>query len=70
MFEVNPFSSKSYVITETVKISNDGKTFVKSGADWIGSNGDLIQQTNNGLVNIRTGVNSNFGDPFGDDDDN
>ena len=69
MFEINPFSSKTYVTNETVKISNDGTTFVKSGADWIGSNGGLIQQTNNGLVNLRTGVNSNFGDPFGDDDE-
>ena len=66
MFEVNPFSAKTYTTTDTVKIANDGTSFVKAGNDWIASNGDYIQQTNNGLLNLRTGVNSTFGDPFGD----
>lgn len=70
MFETNRFSAKTYIVTETIKIRNDGKTFIKSGKDWISDDGTFIQHTNTGLLNVRTGVNSTFGDPFGDDDDN
>lgn len=69
MFEVNPFSAKTYNISDKVKIAQDGTASVKVGNDWIAPNGDYIQQTNNGLLNLRTGVNSTFGDPFGDSND-
>lgn len=70
MFETNIFSAKSYLTTDTVKVRDDGETFVKSGNDWISSSGNLIQKTSNGFLNLQTGINSTFGDPFGDDDDN
>lgn len=66
MFETNPFSAKTYTNTDSVKIANDGAVFVKVGIDWIAPNGDYIQQTNNGLLNLRTAINEAYGDPFGD----
>jgi hypothetical protein len=67
MIDINIFSGKVYTTVGDVKVSQDGKTFVKSGEDWIGTNGDFIQQTSNGLLNSRTGIASTYGDPFGDD---
>jgi hypothetical protein len=66
MFEINIFSGKVYRTEGNIKVAQDGTTFVKAGNDWIGPNGDFIQQTGNGLQNSRTNVNETFGDPFGD----
>lgn len=62
--EVNPFSGNSYIQMGNVKQSNTGEIFMKCGDSWIGSNGQVIQIRNNDLFNIKTGVSSNFGDPF------
>lgn len=67
MFEINIFTGKVYVTTDDLKIAQDGRTFVRSDDDWIGPNGDFIQQTSNGLLNSRTGIGSTYGDPFGGD---
>lgn len=66
MIEINPFSGNVYTTTDTVKIGQDGKLFTKNGSNWIANNGDFIQKTNDGFLNLRTGVNETFGDPFGD----
>ena len=66
MLKVDKFSNHIYQTTDNIKTNEHGTVFVKTGMDWIASNGDYIQQTNKGLVNLRTGVNSVFGDPFGD----
>lgn len=66
MFKTNPFSNNTYTTIGDVMVDQNGKTFVKSGDNWIAQNGDLIQQTNNGFLNHRSGINENFGDPFGE----
>jgi hypothetical protein len=66
MIKVNLFSGRVYTETENFIQSNTGDTFVKSGDMWIGEHGELIQQRDDELLNIGTGISSNFGDPFKD----
>lgn len=66
MIEINPFSGNVYTTTDTVKIGQDGTFFINNGGNWIANNGDFIQKTNSGFLNLRTGVISSIGDPFGD----
>lgn len=69
MFETNSFSGHSYVTSGSVKTREDGITFVKSGDSWIGNRGQIIKQDGSSIKNLTTGIQNNFGDPFGDDDD-
>ena len=69
MIEVNIFSGQTYSVSGNTKIRDDGTTFVRSGSMWYGPNGQVVQQSGNIFRNLNTGVQSNFGDPFGEDDD-
>jgi len=64
MIEVNKFSGHVYTDMGNMKQSNTGDIYMKCGNSWIGSNGEVIQIRNNDLLNLKTGVSSNFGDPF------
>lgn len=69
MLKVDQFSGHTYLTTGNIKTDETGKLFVKTGNDYIAQNGDYIQKTGSGYLNLRTGVNSTFGDPFEDDED-
>ena len=69
MLKVDQFSGHTYLTTGDIKTDETGKLFVKTGNDYIAQNGDYIQKTGSGYSNLRTGVNSTFADPFGDDDE-
>ena len=64
MIKVDIFSGRVYMETPNFKQSNTGETFMKCGDTWFGQEGQMIQQRGNNLVNLRTGVQSTFGDPF------
>jgi hypothetical protein len=66
MFKTNLFSNNSYKTIDDVMVDQQGRTFFKSGDNWVANNGDFIQKINNDFLNQRTGVMSTFGDPFGD----
>lgn len=65
MYKINQFSGRAYLDAGNLKTSDTGQVFVKVGDDYIAPNGDYIKQIGNDLINLRTGVNSTFGDPFG-----
>jgi hypothetical protein len=67
MIKVDIFSGRVYTETENFKQASTGETFIKSGDLWIGEDGELIQQRGNDLLNLHTGISSNFGDPFKED---
>ena len=67
MIKVDIFSGRVYTETENFKQSNTGETFIKSGDMWFGQHGEVIQQRSNDLLNLHTGISSNFGDPFKED---
>ena len=64
MIDLNIFSGKLYNTFGSVKTDQDGNVFNKSGSSWISTHGDVIQETNGGYLNIKTGTLSTFGDPF------
>ena len=64
MIEFNIFSGKLYNTFGSVKTDQDGNVFNKSGSSWTSTHGDVIQETNGGYLNIKTGTLSTFGDPF------
>ena len=66
MIKVDMFSGRVYVETENYKFAETGETFLKCGDTWFGEQGQMIQQRNDDLFNIDTGVSSTFGDPFKD----
>lgn len=68
MIKVDMFSGRVYTETENFKFSNTGETFLKCGDTWFGQHGQMIQQRSNDLVNLGTGVSSNWGDPFKDEE--
>lgn len=67
MIKVDIFSGRVYTETENFKQSNTGETFIKCGDAWFGQHGQMIQQRSNDLLNVQTGVSSNWGDPFKED---
>ena len=69
MIKTDLFSGHVYTTTGNVKQSDTGETFVKTGDFWFGTKGQTIQETKDGFFNLHTGVRSNFGDPFMEDDD-
>jgi len=64
MIEINPFSGNIYIETGNMKQSNEGPVFMKCGNSWVGGDGQIIQIREDDLLNITTGISSNFGDPF------
>ena len=69
MLKVDRFSGHTYFTNGNIKTNELGDVFVKTGNDYINNNGDYIKKVGLTYLNLRTGVNSNFGDPFGDDDE-
>jgi hypothetical protein len=67
MIKVDIFSGRVYTETENFKQSSTGETFIKCGDTWFGQQGQMIQQRSTDLLNINTGISSNFGDPFKED---
>lgn len=67
MIKVDIFSGAVYIETDQFKQSNNSQVFVKCGDTWFGQNGQMIQQRNDDLFNVKTGVSSNWGDPFKED---
>jgi flagellar basal body rod protein FlgG len=61
---VDIFSGQVYTETSMMRITEDGRVFTKMGDNYIDPNGDLIIKQGNYLLNTKTGVMSNFGDPF------
>lgn len=68
MIKVDIFSGRVYVETDSLKQStSSSETFVKCGDAWFGEHGQMIQQRSDDLFNVKTGVSSNWGDPFKDE---
>jgi hypothetical protein len=67
MIKVDLFSGRVYTETENFKQSSNGDTFTKCGNMWLGQHGEVIQQHDDDLLNLHTGISSTFGDPFKDD---
>jgi hypothetical protein len=65
-FWTNLFSGNNYHKTESTIMRDDGKMFYKTGSMWIDDEGTTVQQMGNNLMNLNTGVDSRWGDPFGD----
>jgi hypothetical protein len=66
MLKTNQFSQHTYLTTGSIQTSENNKVFIQSNTNWIASNGDVIAKSPLGYLNLRTGVNETFGDPFGD----
>lgn len=66
---VDLFSGKVYTKTDSLLISQDGRVFVKTGDNYIGADGEFIMKQGNNLFNTKTGISSNFGDPFLEDEE-
>jgi hypothetical protein len=64
MIKVDRFSGHVYTETEYFKLSDTGNTFSKCGDTWFGTNGEVIQERDDGYFNLKTGIGSSFGDPF------
>jgi hypothetical protein len=64
---VDLFSGKVYTKTDSLLINQDGRVFVKTGDNYIGADGEFIMKQGNNLFNTKTGITSNFGDPFLED---
>lgn len=64
MIKVDMFSGRVYIETDNFKQSSSSETFVKCGDTWFGQHGQMIQQRSDDLFNLKTGVSSNWGDPF------
>jgi hypothetical protein len=62
----NMFSNKNYTETGNVLVSETGKSFVKVFNGYLSEDGDLIQKHGENFMNMTTGVQSAFGDPFED----
>jgi len=58
------FSGEVYTETSTMRITQDGRVFTKVGDNYIAPDGELIIKQGNHLLNTKTGIMSNFGDPF------
>ena len=61
------FSGKLYTETGMMRLSEDGRVFTKVGDNYITPDGEMIIKQGDHLLNIRTGISSNFGDPFLED---
>jgi len=66
---IDLFSGRAYTKTDNMMIDQDGRVFVKTGDNYIGTDGEFIMKQGNNLFNTRTGISSNFGDPFLEDNE-
>jgi len=64
---IDLFSGKVYNKTDNLLINQEGRVFVKTGDSYIGADGEFIMKQGNNLFNTKTGMSSNFGDPFLED---
>lgn len=64
---IDLFSGKVYTKTDSLLINQEGRVFVKTGDNYIGTDGEFIMKQGNNLFNTKTGISSNFGDPFLED---
>jgi len=64
----NIFSGKTYTDTGSTLISQEGEVFSKVFNGYLTQDGDLIQKVGNGFMNMTTGVQSQTGDPFEDNE--
>ena len=62
----NIFSGKNYTETGNSLVSENGAVFNKVFNGYLSEDGDLIQKQGEGFMNMTTGVQSAFGDPFED----
>jgi hypothetical protein len=69
MLNNDRFSNHTYFTSGNIKTNELGDVFIKTGNDYVAQNSDYIKKIGSNYLNLRTGVNSTFGDPFGDDDD-
>ena len=58
------FSGEVYTETSSMRFTQDGRMFTKVGGNYIAPDGELIIKQGDYLLNTKTGVMSNFGDPF------
>lgn len=63
-FWTSIFSGRTYTKTGNLIQDDEGHTFIQCGDNWYGDNGDVVQKQGNGLMNLNTGVQSSWGDPF------
>lgn len=63
-FFTNLFSGKLYTRMGNTIVDEDGNLFTKTGDQWIGRGDEIIQRQGTDLMNLKTGMRSNFGDPF------
>jgi len=63
------FSGKVYTETSMMRLTEDGRVFTKVGDNYIAPNGEMIVKQGNHLLNTKTGIMSNFGDPFLEDNE-
>jgi flagellar basal body rod protein FlgG len=50
-----------------MRFTQDGRMFTKVGDNYIAPDGELIIKQGDHLLNTKTGIMSNFGDPFLED---
>jgi hypothetical protein len=62
------FSGRVYTETSMMRLTQDGRIFTKVGDNYIAPNGELIVKQGGHLLNTKTGIMSNFGDPFLEDE--
>jgi hypothetical protein len=58
------FSGEVYTETSSMRFAQDGRVFTKVGDNYIAPDGELIIKQGGHLLNTKTGIMSNFGDPF------
>jgi hypothetical protein len=58
------FSGEVYTETSCMRFAQDGRVFTKVGDNYIAPDGELIIKQGGHLLNTKTGIMSNFGDPF------
>jgi hypothetical protein len=63
------FSGKLYTETSMMRLTEDGRVFTKVGDNYIAPDGEMIVKQGNHLLNTKTGIMSNFGDPFLEDNE-
>ena len=63
----NIFSGRTYYETDNTIQRDDGQMFYKSGSQYIGDHGEIIQKQDDNYMNLNTGTQSTWGDPFAED---
>ena len=69
MVKVDKFSGQTYFETDHHKIGSHGNTFSKMEDSWVSNKGEVIQKQGKAWLNTKTGVSSDWGDPFQEDED-